>query len=143
MNSRALESNIHRSEAKWLVPPQHGPVHEDVQGGGSIMSCASLCHRLAICCASTGGCCFLGVCFYALSCAIEWLCQLLILKEKGKLKIIVENKHNGSFSSVVPTTEHFIDQNLSLLIRTKSKTLLNKIGCKFLLAYLHYLFSYQ
>jgi hypothetical protein len=35
MNSPALESNIHRSEAKWLVPPQHGPVPEDVQGGGS------------------------------------------------------------------------------------------------------------
>jgi hypothetical protein len=34
-NSPTLESNIHGSEAKWLVPPQHGPVPEDVQGGGS------------------------------------------------------------------------------------------------------------
>jgi hypothetical protein len=42
----------------------------------------------------------------------------------------------------VPTTKHFIDQNLSLLMRTKSNTLLNNIGCKFLLAYLHYIFSY-
>jgi hypothetical protein len=43
----------------------------------------------------------------------------------------------------VSTTKHFIDQNMLLLMRTKSKTLLNNIGCKFLLAYLHYLFSYQ
>jgi hypothetical protein len=95
-NSPAQESYIHRSEAKWLVPPQHGPVPEDVQGGGSRH------HNVLRAIVSSAGntlrwyrrvLCFLGACFCALSCVIEWLCQLLILKEKGELRIIVENKH--------------------------------------------------
>jgi hypothetical protein len=95
-NSPALQSNIHRSEAKWLVPPQHGPVPEDIQGGGSRHH-----NVLRVIVSPTGNTlrwyqrvlCFLGVCFCALSYAIEWLCQLRILKQKGELIIIVQNKH--------------------------------------------------
>ena len=146
MNSPALESNIHRSEAKWLVPPQHGPVPEDVQGGGSR-------HHNVLCHCVTGrqhaALVPAGVVFLRRLLLCFELCYRVVVPTTDfKRKRWAENHCwkqtcNGSFSSVVPTTKHFIDQNLSLLMRTKSKTLLNNIGCKFLLAYLHYLFSYQ
>jgi hypothetical protein len=95
MNSPALESNIHRSEAKWLVPPQHGPVPEDVQGDGSR-------HHNVLCHCVTGrqhaALVPAGVVFLRRLLLCFELCYRVVVpttdfKRKSELRIIVENKY--------------------------------------------------